>query len=56
MFRIIEGDFKNNQYSDEEYLNNWPMLYILENGTQAYIGQSNHVKTRMQQHLSYNEL
>jgi DUF2075 family protein len=26
------------------------MLYILENGKQAYIGESNHVKTRMKQH------
>ena len=32
MFKIIEGDFKNNKYSNEEYLDNWPMLYILENG------------------------
>lgn len=44
MFKIIEGDFKNNKYSDEEYLDNWPMLYILENGRQAYIGESSHVK------------
>ena len=42
MFKIIEGDFKNNKYSDEEYLDNWPMLYILENGRQAYIGESSH--------------
>lgn len=26
------------------------MLYILENGRQAYIGESNHVKHRMAQH------
>ena len=26
MFKIIEGDFKNNKYSDEEYLDNWPMV------------------------------
>ena len=32
MFKIIEGNFKKGQYSDEEYLDNWPMLYILENG------------------------
>ena len=44
MFKIIEGDFKNNKYSDEEYLDNWPMLYILENGRQAYIGESSHVE------------
>ena len=28
------------------------MLYILENGKQAYVGQSNHVRTRMAEHLS----
>ena len=55
MFKIIEGDFKNNKYSNEEYLDNWPMLYILENGKQAYIGESNHVKTRMTQHATNEE-
>ena len=55
MFKIIEGDFRNNKYSDEEYLDNWPMLYILENGRQAYIGESSHVKTRMMQHSSIEE-
>ena len=50
MFKITEGDFKNNTYGDESYLSNWPMLYILENGKQAYIGESNHVKNRMSQH------
>lgn len=52
MFKIIEGDFKNQTYGDETYLSNWPMLYILENGKQAYIGESNHVKNRMSQHHS----
>ncbi len=55
MFRIIEGDFKNSKYSDESCLDNWPMLYILENGRQAYIGESNHVKTRMMQHSMSDE-
>ena len=55
MFKIIEGDFKNNKYSNEEYLGNWPMLYILENGKKAYIGESNHVKTRMTQHATNEE-
>lgn len=55
MFKVIKGDFKNNKYSDEEYLDNWPMLYILENGKQAYIGESNHAKTRMMQHASAEE-
>lgn len=55
MFKIIEGDFKNSEYSSEEYLDNWPMLYILENGKQAYIGESNHVNTRMTQHATNEE-
>ena len=50
MFKITEGDFKKQKYGDESYLSNWPMLYILENGKQAYIGQSNHVINRMSQH------
>ena len=50
MFKITEGDFKNQKYGEEDYLSNWPMLYILENGKQAYIGESNHVKHRMAQH------
>ena len=52
MFKITEGDFKKQKYGNESYLSNWPMLYILENGKQAYIGQSNHVKNRMSQHYS----
>ena len=55
MFKIIEGDFKHNKYSNESYLDNWPMLYILENGKQAYIGESSHVKTRMTQHATTEE-
>lgn len=55
MFRITEGDFKNQRYGTEAYLTNWPMLYILENGKQAYIGESNHVKNRMSQHHSAAE-
>lgn len=55
MFKIIEGNFRKGQYSDEEYLDNWPMLYILENGKQAYIGESTHVRTRMTQHATTEE-
>lgn len=50
MFKITEGDFENQIYEDHSYLSNWPMLYILENGKQAYIGESNHAKNRMAQH------
>ena len=52
MFKITEGDFRNQEYGSENYLTNWPMLYILENGKQVYIGESNHVKTRMMEHHS----
>ncbi len=55
MFKIIEGNFKDGQYSNEEYLDNWPLLYILENGKQAYIGESTHAKTRMTQHTTVEE-
>lgn len=55
MFKIIEGDFKNNIYSNEDYLDNWPIIYILENGQQAYIGESTHAKTRMTQHATVEE-
>lgn len=55
MFKITEGDFKNSEYGSEPYLVNWPLLYILENGKQAYVGQSNHVKTRMAEHHKNTE-
>ena len=44
MFKITEGNLKTGEYGSESYLTNWPMLYILENGKQAYVGQSNHVR------------
>ena len=55
MFKIIDGEFQKGEYSNEEYLDNWPMLYILENGKQAYIGESTHAKTRMTQHATVKE-
>ena len=55
MFKITEGNLKTGEYGSEPYLTNWPMLYILENGKQAYVGQSNHVRTRMSEHLSHAE-
>ena len=52
MYKITDADLKTREFGSQPYLSNWPMLYILENGVQAYIGQSNHVKTRMAEHLS----
>lgn len=50
MYKITEGDLNKQKYGEESYLSNRPILYILENGKQAYIGQSNHVINRMSQH------
>lgn len=55
MYKIVEGDFANQQYPNKDYLINWPMLYILENGRQAYIGESNHAKQRMAEHKRKKE-
>lgn len=50
MFKVTKGDFLNQIYGNEDYLSDWPMLYVLENGKQVYIGESNHVLTRMSEH------
>ncbi len=50
MFVIKDVDFPSNNYGLESYLYNWPMLYILENGKQAYVGQTNSIVKRMSQH------
>ena len=50
MYRIKEYEFHSRDYGNEGYLNNWPMLYILENGKQAYVGESTNVAGRMLQH------
>lgn len=50
MFTIKDVDFHSNDYGVEPYLNNWPMLYILEKGQKAYVGQTNSINKRMSQH------
>lgn len=50
MFLIKDVDFPSNNYGLEPYLMNWPMLYILENGRKAYVGQTNSIVKRMNQH------
>ena len=32
MYEILEGDFAQQKFPEEDYLKNWPMIYILENG------------------------
>lgn len=50
MFTIKNVDFPSENYGVESYLQNWPMVYILENGKKAYVGQTNSIIKRMSQH------
>lgn len=44
------GDVKSSQYGE-----NWPVVYVLENGTEAYIGESTSVSNRFKQHYEKEE-
>ena len=55
MYIIKDNKFHNDEYGTEKYLKNWPMLYILENGREAYVGESTNVISRMTQHKSKPE-
>lgn len=55
MYRITNREFHSSDYGNEKYLKNWPMLYILENGKEAYIGESTNVYERMNQHKANEE-
>jgi len=43
MFYITDTKFPSPNYGDDAKFINWPMLYILENGKKAYVGESNRV-------------
>lgn len=55
MFEIIDTQFKTDNYGTDTHLYNWPMLYILENGKKAYVGQTNSIVSRMAQHKANPE-
>ena len=55
MFCITDTKFPSPNYGDDAKFINWPMLYILENGKKAYVGESNRVIARMSEHLSKEE-
>ena len=50
MFKILDRPFQEDNYGKDEFLYNWPMVYILENGKEAYVGQTLDISTRMSQH------
>lgn len=58
MYEIREYKFKK-EFLDEikayRYGENWPVVYILENGKEAYIGEAGSVYRRSQQHLKNPE-
>ncbi|UCR89906.1 DUF2075 domain-containing protein [Mycetocola spongiae] len=39
----------------DPYLNNWPVVYLLENKREVYVGETRNATVRMQQHLSSPE-
>ena len=46
----MDRPFEDSTYGDAKCLKNWPMIYVLENGRQAYIGESTNVSRRMKEH------
>ncbi|WP_315072491.1 DNA/RNA helicase domain-containing protein [uncultured Clostridium sp.] len=55
MFEILEYNFDEDIEDKNDYLDKWPMLYILKNNNQAYIGQSTSIVNRMKQHKANPE-
>ena len=52
LYVITNRKFPSATYGTDDYLTNWPMLYILENGDKVYIGESTNVAERMKQHYN----
>ncbi len=55
LYIITNRRFPSDDYGNDDYLSNWPMLYILENGNKVYIGESTNVTERMKQHYNNQE-
>ncbi|WP_034467759.1 DUF2075 domain-containing protein [Butyrivibrio proteoclasticus] len=55
LYVITNRKFPSDNYGNADYLSNWPMLYILENGNKVYIGESTNVTERMKQHYNNQE-
>ncbi len=55
LYVITDHKFPSSSYGNDDYLGNWPMLYILENGNKVYIGESTNVAERMKQHYNNHE-
>ncbi len=55
MFTIKDEKFKKENYGEEEWMENWPIIYMLENDKKIYIGQTNSANRRMNQHKKSEE-
>jgi len=55
LYVISNHRFPSDNYGNDDFLSNWPMLYILENGKKIYIGESTNVSERMKQHYNNHE-
>ena len=50
MYRVDTYDFSKGNYKQWEIANDYPAVYILENGKEAYIGETGTIITRADQH------
>ncbi len=44
-----------NELHEKNWFDNWPVIYIINNGEEAYIGETYKVKERIKQHLQNKE-
>ncbi|HKM03812.1 MAG TPA: GIY-YIG nuclease family protein, partial [Lachnospiraceae bacterium] len=49
-FIVSTKKFHSSYYGPDKHLVNWPMLYLLENKKEAYIGQTASINRRMAEH------
>ena len=55
MITLKEYDFNNNistKLKKEKHGTNWPVVYILNNKEEAYIGETTDISIRSNQHLA----
>jgi len=51
MIQIKDFEFKEStKLKDNKIVVNWPVVYLIENGKQIYIGETNNFQRRMKQH------
>ncbi|MBQ0018188.1 MAG: DUF2075 domain-containing protein [Clostridiales bacterium] len=51
----VNDELKNIRHYGKDVGENWPVVYILNNQKEAYVGETHHASVRMAQHLSNAE-